>query len=82
MYLYFRYMLGLAALPSLIMTVGFIFLPESPRWLVGKRKIDRAKKVLERMRNSDDVTDELILIKRSCEDTDQNKGRVTFFRFI
>lgn len=36
-----RWMLGVAAVPSLIYTVACLGLPESPRWLIGRRN-DRA----------------------------------------
>lgn len=45
-----RYMLGLAAIPSLIRLVAFIFLPESPRWLVGKGKTTKAKLILKKVK--------------------------------
>ena len=45
-----RYMLGLAAIPSLIRLVAFVFLPESPRWLVGKGKTKEAKLVLRKVK--------------------------------
>lgn len=44
-----RYMLGLAAIPSLIRLVAFLFLPESPRWLVGKGKTQKARSVLTKV---------------------------------
>ena len=48
-----RYMLGLAALPALIMLFGFMSLPESPRWLVMKGEHEQASKVLHSLRDSE-----------------------------
>ena len=39
-------MLGLAGVPSLIQLIGFLFLPESPRWLIAHGHLDKAKRVL------------------------------------
>lgn len=44
-----RYMLGLAAIPSLVRLVAFFFLPESPRWLVGRGKKEKARAVLTKV---------------------------------
>ncbi|XP_041349243.1 proton myo-inositol cotransporter-like [Gigantopelta aegis] len=50
-----RYMLGLGALPALVQFVAFIFLPESPRWLLVKGRPDEARAVLERISRQDEV---------------------------
>ena len=48
-----RFMLGLASVPSIIMFVGFLTLPESPRWLATKGRNEEAFDVLKTVRNSD-----------------------------
>jgi major inositol transporter-like SP family MFS transporter len=45
-----RWMLGVAALPGVLLGVGAVFLPESPRWLVAHARAPEAEAVLERLR--------------------------------
>ena len=42
-------MVAVAAIPSIIQFIGFFFMPESPRWLIEKRRNDEALKVLRRI---------------------------------
>ncbi|RLN52312.1 hypothetical protein BBJ29_009742 [Phytophthora kernoviae] len=62
-----RYMLGLAAFPAAVQFVGFVFLPESPRYLVSKGKQEEARTVLMEIRGTQDVETELEHIKAEVQ---------------
>ena len=62
-----RYMFGLAAIPSIGLIIGMWRLPDSPRWLISKAKVDEAKQILERARTVSDVSPEISDIQKSME---------------
>ena len=49
-----RWMLGLGAVPAIVLGVGMILLPDSPRWLVGQNRNNEARAVLSRARDSEE----------------------------
>ena len=64
-----RWMLGLAVVPSIILGIGMYLMPPSPRWLYSKGRIDKARSVLERVRMTKNVSEEMGEIRASlvCE---------------
>ncbi len=60
-----RWMFGLEALPALCITVGMLFLSETPRWLAIHSLEDKAKRVLRHIRGQKDVSQELSSIESS-----------------
>lgn len=63
-----RAMLGVLALPALILLAMVIFLPNSPRWLAAKGQHVQAEKVLRMLRDSSEkARDELNEIRESLK---------------
>jgi MFS transporter, SP family, sugar:H+ symporter len=65
-----RLMLGLAAVPSLVLLVGMLFMPETPRYLVHTGEEETAKEVLEDL-PGDDRPQERIDEIREVDETEE-----------
>lgn len=66
-----RWMFGMAVIPAAAFGIGLIFIPNSPRWLVGRGYADQALAVLKRIRGPEQVEGELSEIQQSVA---QQKG--------
>lgn len=77
----FRYMFGVAAIPSIIQFVAFMFMPESPRWLIIKERPNEARTVLRRLRGEySNIDEEYECIRTSILSViDEAKNRGEFF---
>ncbi|XP_019591877.2 proton myo-inositol cotransporter [Rhinolophus sinicus] len=69
-----RYMLGLAAIPAVIQFFGFLFLPESPRWLIQKGQTQKARRILSQMRGNQTIDEEYDSIRNNIEEEEKEVG--------
>jgi SP family galactose:H+ symporter-like MFS transporter len=67
-----RWMFGLAVVPAAIFALGMFFLPESPRWLAKRGRLDAARAILSRIRDTGDVDGELQEIVRSLDQAQEH----------
>ncbi|KAG7385588.1 hypothetical protein PHYPSEUDO_001240 [Phytophthora pseudosyringae] len=62
-----RYMLGLAAIPAFVQFLGFLVLPETPRYLMSKGRKEEAMDALVKVRGTMDVTAEFSHVEGEVE---------------
>lgn len=76
-----RLMLGVPVVPALIMLIAVIFLPQSPRWLVLKGKIDDARNTLKKILPLSHVEPTITNIVEIVKN-DSDKGKVFGWKAI
>jgi len=60
-----RLMFGIGLIPAILLGLGMLFLPESPRWLAKQKRSADAKRTLQYLRRNQNVTTELSEIEKS-----------------
>lgn len=59
-----RWMLGLAAVPAVVLAVGVMFMPESPKWLLKQNREKEARKVMGLTRDEKEIEKEMEQMKK------------------
>ncbi|MCY9272025.1 sugar porter family MFS transporter [Bacillus inaquosorum] len=59
-----RWMVGLAAVPAVLLLIGIAFMPESPRWLVKRGREEEAKRIMNFTHDPKDIEMELAEMKQ------------------
>ncbi|MGI8459742.1 MAG: sugar porter family MFS transporter [Propionibacteriaceae bacterium] len=54
-----RWSFALGIIPAVALAIGMVFMPETPRWLVEKGRVDEARSVLRRLRRPQQADAEL-----------------------
>ncbi|GAB0118617.1 sugar porter family MFS transporter [Acidisoma sp. 7E03] len=69
-----RYMLGIGAIPGLLLFGGMMLLPESPRWLLGHGQEKEAEAALDRLRPGSDPSDEFDQMRQDIGGESKNRA--------
>jgi len=65
-----RLMLGAGTVPAVVLLVGMLYMPESPRWLYENGRVSDARDVLSRTRSDAEIEAELAEIEETVERED------------
>jgi sugar porter (SP) family MFS transporter len=69
-----RPMFLVGVIPAIILLVGMFFLPETPRFLIGKGKEKEGRKVLEKLEDPDLVESEITKMKKDIAIEEQSES--------
>jgi sugar porter (SP) family MFS transporter len=69
-----RWMLGLAFVPGAILGLGMLRMPESPRWLAEHGQSNLARRILARIRGTENIESEWLEIQKTLTETEE-RGR-------
>ncbi len=70
-----RAMFYVGVIPGLILLIGMLFLPETPRWLMSKGREDESRKILKRIEEPALVNDS---IQRMKDEIEKDKDKASF----
>jgi sugar porter (SP) family MFS transporter len=59
-----RAMFAVGLIPAVLLGVGMLFLPETPRWLVGRGRLDQARRVLARTHDENSLEEEVRAVEQ------------------
>lgn len=76
-----RWMFSIGLIPSLLLLIGMIVLPESPRWLICQKRTEEATRILHKLRGSKGVAQEVKDIQSSLQFS-QSRFREIFSPWI
>ncbi len=74
-------MLGLGVIPAIILLLGTIYLPESPRWMILKGWEHKARDILQRIRAGENINKEFDEILQTVE-VEKGVHRLLFAKWV
>jgi len=74
-----RPMFYVGVIPAIILLVGMSFMPETPRWLMSKGRIDACRKVLSKMEPADRLEG---VLQQMNTDIQSDKSNITGWKYL
>jgi sugar porter (SP) family MFS transporter len=71
-----RWMFAVGLIPAVLLLLGMLFLPETPRWLISKGRMDKGRQVLGRIEDPDLFEQTLTGIQEEVEFSKRNKAGI------